>query len=161
MGTAAKHTTTVDTPSDVELVITRVVDAPLALVWECWTKPEHVRNWLLGPDGWTMTECELNFEPGGKWRMSWAKENGSAITIEGVTQEVVPLERIVSTESWGPEWPDTLNTTALAERDGATTITLTIRYQSMELRDAALKTGATDGMATTYNRLDAYLRTLQ
>ncbi len=64
-GGATKYTTTFTTPSDREIVATRVVDAPRRLVWEAWTNPEHVPRWLLGPDGWTMPVCEIDLRPGG------------------------------------------------------------------------------------------------
>ena len=72
----------------------------------------------------------------------------------GTYREVVPPERFVSAESWGPEWPETINTTVLTESDGRTTITLTIAYPSKEARDAALRTGMKDGMDAGFARTD-------
>jgi uncharacterized protein YndB with AHSA1/START domain len=73
---------------------------------------------------------------------------------------VKPPERVVSTEQWGPEWPETVNTVEFTERDGLTTMTMTMTYPSREARDAALKTGMQDGMETSYARMDRYIATL-
>ena len=102
--------TTLTTPSDREVVIVRVVDAPRKRVWDAWTKPEHVKNWLVGFEGWTMPVCEIDLRPGGKWHFVWRKSDGAEMAMTGVYKEVVPPERLVNTERWGPEWPETVNT---------------------------------------------------
>jgi uncharacterized protein YndB with AHSA1/START domain len=151
-------TTTVTTPSDLEVAITRVVDAPRELVWDAWTKPEHVPNWLLGPEGWTMPVCEIDLRPGGEWHFVWRKADGEEMGMRGTYREIVPPERLVSTESWGGDWPETLNTVVLSEENGRTTIVLTVTYPSLEARGAALATGMEDGASLSFDRLDAYLR---
>ena len=89
--TTTKHRTTFTTPSDVEIVATRVFDAPRRLVWEAHTKPEHVTQWLLGPEGWTMPICEMDVRPGGKWRWGWQKgDGGETMEMTGEFREVVP-----------------------------------------------------------------------
>lgn len=148
------------TPRDTEFVITRVVDAPRRLVFEAWTKPQHVRQWLLGPEGWSMPVCEIDARPGGSWRYVWRKADGSEMAMGGSYREVVQPQRIVSTEKWGPEWPETVNTVVFTESEGRTTITLTVTYPSKEARDAAMKTGMKDGIEVSYARLDKLLRTL-
>jgi uncharacterized protein YndB with AHSA1/START domain len=152
--------TTYTTPSDREVVITRVVSAPRGVVFDAFTNTRHVPNWLIGPEGWTMPVCEIDLRPGGKWRYVYRKSDGSEMTMQGSYREVAPPERLVSTESWGPEWPDTVNTMVLAETDGLTTITITVRYPSKEARDAALKTGMKEGMDQGFARLDTLLETL-
>ena len=160
MATADKAgTTTFTTPSDREVVITRIVDSPRTLVWEVWTDPEHVRNWLLGREGWTMPVCEIDLRPGGVWHYVWRRSDDSEIEMRGAYREVEPPERLVSTESWGGEWPETINTLTLTEEAGRTTITQTILYPSQEARDAALATGMKDGMTQSLDRLADYLRT--
>jgi uncharacterized protein YndB with AHSA1/START domain len=151
--------TTFTTPSDREVVITRVVDAPRTLVWQVWTDPEHVRNWLLGREGWTMPVCEIDLRPCGAWYYVWRRSDGSEIEMRGVYREVEPPERLISTESWGGDWPETINTLTLTEEAGRTTITQTILYPSQEARDAALATGMKDGMTQSLDRLADYLRT--
>jgi uncharacterized protein YndB with AHSA1/START domain len=152
--------TTYATPTDTQVVITRVVDAPRRIVFDAWTNPQYVPRWLLGPPGWTMPVCEIDLRPGGAWHYVWRRTDGSEMAMHGSYKEVVPPERLVSTESWGPQWPETVNTLLLAESGGRTTITLTITYPSREARDAALQTGMKDGLEQGYARLDALLKTL-
>ena len=161
MAAASKgNPATFTTPTDREIVITRVFDAPRRLVWEAWTSPEHLPRWMLGPPGWAMPVCEIDLRPGGAWHYVWRHENGTEMAMRGVYQEVVPPERLVSTDSWGGDWPETLNTLLLTEEAGKTTVTQRILYPSKEARDAALRTGMKEGMAAGFNRLDEHLRTM-
>jgi uncharacterized protein YndB with AHSA1/START domain len=157
MAAAAKSLTTFTTPSDLEIAMTRVVDAPRALVFDAWTKPEHLQNWLLGPEGWTMPVCEIDLRPGGAWRFVWRRADGTEMAMHGTYKEVKPPERMVTTESWGADWPETINTLVLTEKDGQTTITQTVRYPSKEARDKAKGTGMTDGVSVSFDRLAGYL----
>ena len=159
-GGATQYKTTFTTPSDREVVATRVVDAPRRLVWEAWTNPEHVRNWLLGPDGWTMPVCEIDLRPGGSWYYGWRGPDGREMEMRGVYREMTPPEQLVHTESWGGDWPQTLNTLVRTEEDGKTTMTCMVLYPSKGPRDAALGTGVKEGWSTRYDRLDEYLRTM-
>ena len=152
--------TTFTTPSDREVAMSRVFNAPRSLVWEAWTSPEHVPHWLLGPEGWTMPVCEIDLRPGGEFRFGWRKGDGEEMEIRGAYQEVAPPERLVSTESWGGDWPETINTLVLSEEDGKTTMTQTVLYPSKEARDAALETGMKDGASVSFERLAEYLRTI-
>jgi uncharacterized protein YndB with AHSA1/START domain len=152
--------TTFTTPSDREIVMTRIVDAPRQLVFEAHTNPAHLPHWMLGPQGWTMPVCEIDLRPGGTWHFVWRQSDGTEMEMRGVYQEIVPPERLVSIESWGGDWPDTLNTLVLSEKDGKTTITSRILYPSKEARDAALKTGMQEGMALGFDRLAEYLATM-
>jgi uncharacterized protein YndB with AHSA1/START domain len=150
-------TTTLTTLSDVEISISRDFAAPRTLVFDAHTKPEHVSQWLLGPEGWTMPVCEIDLRPGGSWHFVWRRDDGTEMEMRGVYHEVVPPERIVNTERWGPEWPETVNTVLFTERDGKTTVTQTVRYPSKEARDAALATGMMTGVERSYELLDALL----
>jgi uncharacterized protein YndB with AHSA1/START domain len=152
--------TTFTTPSEREVVAARIFEAPRELVWKAYTEPEHLRQWLLGPDGWTMSVCEVDLRPGGAYRYVWRQEDGTELTISGVHKEVEPPERLVATESWGGDWPEALNTLVFEEEDGRTTLTVTVLYPSQEARDAALATGMTDGWSQGYDRLDEHLRSL-
>ena len=154
---ASTGVTTIATPTDREVVITRVVNAPRRLVFAAWTEPRHLQRWLIGPDGWSMPVCEIDLRPGGRWRYVYRKPSGTEMTLTGSVLEVLPPERLVTTESWGPEWPETVNTVVLTESGGHTTITLTITYVSREARDAAVGTGAMDGMNQSFDRLDELL----
>ena len=155
--TAKTGETTFTTPSDREVGVTRIFDAPRELVWKTYTEPEHLRQWMLGPDGWSMEVCEIDLRPGGAYRFAWRKDDGSELTIAGVHREVEPPERLVSTESWGPEWPEALNTIVFSEEDGRTTLSITVLYPTQEARDAALATGMTDGMTMSLDRLEEIL----
>ncbi len=160
-GGATRYKTEFSTPSDREVVAVRVVDAPRQLVWEAWTNPEHVRHWLLGPDGWTMPVCEIDLRPGGEWRFVWRGPDGAEMAMRGVYREVAPPARLVATESWGGGWPDTLNTLTFSEQGGKTTVTETVLYPTKEARDGALGSGMKDGVSRSFERLDDYLRDLQ
>jgi uncharacterized protein YndB with AHSA1/START domain len=151
---ASTGSTSYTTPSDREVLVTRVVNAPRRLVFAAWTEPRHLQRWLTGPEGWTMPICEIDLRPGGRWRYVYRKASGKEMTLTGSVLEVVPPERFVTTESWGPEWPETVNTLVLTESEGRTTIALTITYVSKEARDAALDTGAMDGMNRAFELLD-------
>ena len=157
--------TTVTTPSDVEVVMTRAFDAPRELVFEAFTRPEHLTNWMTGAAGfdrWTMTTCDVDLRPGGAYRYVWRTAEGEELVISGVFREIDPPERVVATELWGygGDWPETVVTTLFEEERGRTTTSVTVLYPSREARDAALETGMTDGAGATYDRLDEYLRTL-
>ena len=160
MATANKvGATTFTTPSDREIAATRVVDAPRSLVWEAHTSPAHLSSWLLGPEGWTMPVCEIDLRPGGAWHFVWRGPDGTEMEMRGEYREVTPPERLVQTESWGGDWPETINTLVLTEEDGKTTITQTVLYPSKEAREAALGTGMKEGWSASSDRLDEYLRT--
>jgi uncharacterized protein YndB with AHSA1/START domain len=152
--------TTYATPGDKEIVVTRVVDAPRRLVFDAWTDPRHIPRWMTGPEGWTMPVCEIDLRPGGSWRYVWRKGDGSEMAMSGTVREVSAPERLVTTESWGPEWPETVNSLVLTESGGRTTITLTILYPSKQARDAALRTGMKEGMDQSFARLEMVLPAL-
>jgi len=158
----AKHSaaTTLTTPSDREIIITRAIGAPRRLVFEAYTNPEHLPHWMLGPEGWSMPICEIDLRVGGAWHFVWRRADGTEMAMRGVYQEIAPPERLVSTESWGGDWPETLNTLLLSEEDGKTTITQRVLYPSREARDAALRTGMQEGVSESFDRLAEYLRAI-
>jgi len=154
---------TVTLPNDRDVVVVRAFNAPRDLVFDAWTKPELVQRWLLGPSGWTMPVCEMDVRVGGKYRWRWrSEENGKEFGFSGEFREVVRPSRIVHVERYDPgdvggEMGEALVTTDLTEKGGVTTHTMTIRYATKEMRDAAVKTGMTDGMEIGYQRLDDLL----
>ena len=153
----------ITTPTDREIVITRSFDAPRPLVWDCHTKPELVRRWLLGPPGWEMPVCEIDLRVGGKYRYEWTHDARNArMSMGGVFQEIAKPEKIVAKEKFDDDWTggETLVTQAFTERTGKTTLTLTVLYASKEARDGAAATGMTDGMEAGYQRLDEVLAEL-
>lgn len=159
-GAAKTGVTTFTTPSDTQVRFTRVVNASRALTFEVYTRPEHLRRWLLGLEGWTMFICEMEPRAGGSWRYGWRKEDGTEMILGGTVTEFLPPVRIVNTERWGPEWPETINTVEFIEANGQTTIVTTITYPSKEARDAAMQTGMQDGLDVSYAHLDRLLASL-
>ena len=150
----------VTTPSDREIRVTRTFDAPRELVFECHTKPEFLRRWLLGPPGWTMPRCDVDFRVGGKYLYTWRNDaDGSEFSIGGVHREIVPPERIVTLENFMGD--EALCTLTLTEKDGRTTLVQTMQFENREKRDQALATGMTDGMGISYDRLDDVLEVRQ
>jgi uncharacterized protein YndB with AHSA1/START domain len=151
---------TVATPTDREVVIRRVVDAPRGMVFDAHTKPDLVRRWLLGPPGWTMPVCEIDLRVGGKYRYVWKHADGQAMGMGGTFTEVVRPSRIAATQLFDEDWTggETLVITEIVEQSGKSTITTTVRYASREARDAALQTGMTTGMEAGYERLEELLR---
>jgi uncharacterized protein YndB with AHSA1/START domain len=155
-------TLTLTRPSEREVMMTRVFDAPRALVFETLTKPEYVQRWLLGPPGWTMPVCEIDLKVGGKFRYVWENTAGKKMGIRGTYREVTPPERIVHTEQFDDPWypGEALATTILAEKDGKTTLTLTVRHDSSETVEGILKSGMERGVAASYDRLAEILATM-
>jgi uncharacterized protein YndB with AHSA1/START domain len=145
----------VTTPTDREIAMTRVFDAPRHLVFEALTKPELVKQWLLGPPGCSMPVCEIDLRVGGAYRFVWRIPDGSEMGVRGVFREVVAPERFVATEKFDQAWypGEALVTNLLVEQGGQTTLTLTVRYESREARDIALKTPMDKGVAASYDRL--------
>ncbi len=156
-----KNTLKISTPSDREIEMTRVFDAPRNLVFDAYTKPELVRRWLLGPPGWTMTVCEIDLTMGGKYRYEWRGPAGEELGMGGVHREIVRPERIVCTQLFDQDWTggETLGTLVLTEHNGKTTVANTVLYASKAARDGALQSGMEQGMAAGYDRLDELLAT--
>jgi uncharacterized protein YndB with AHSA1/START domain len=150
----------VTTPSDREIVMTRVLDAPRDLVFEAHTSCEHLRNWW-GPRGYEVASCDADFRPGGAWRIVHRGPDGNEYGFHGEYREIVPPERIVWTfEFEGAPGSVSVETLTLEERDGKTTLTSTSVHDSREARDAMLESGMESGAAETMDRLDEYLEVL-
>jgi uncharacterized protein YndB with AHSA1/START domain len=150
----------VTTPSDREIALTRVFDAPRRLVYDAVTKPELVRRWLGVFGGHTMEVCEIDLRVGGRYRYVWRNADGSTMGMGGVYKEIVPLERIVNTEQFDQAWypGEATGTLTLVEKDGRTTMTTVVRYESKEARDGVLKSGMEGGVAASYDVLEGILR---
>lgn len=146
----------VTTPTDREVHVTRVFDAPRTLIYDCHTRPDLVRRWLLGPPGWSMPGCEIDLRVGGTYRYTWRNDaDGREFSMGGQYQEIVAPERIAHTERFEDE--ESFCTLTLTEQGGRTTLVQTMRFSSTEARDAALKTGMTDGMGASFDRLEALM----
>jgi len=155
MTTATKMKLTL--PTDREVVMTRDFDAPRQLVFDAWTKPEMIKNWLDAP-GRTMQICEIDLRVGGKYRFVWQGPGKPNVGMYGVYREVVSPEHFVRTESW-EDWDagETLVTTSLADRDGQTALTVTILFPSKDIRDQILKAGIEHGANHNFDKLAEYL----
>jgi uncharacterized protein YndB with AHSA1/START domain len=143
------------TPSDREIVLTRLFDAPRRLVFDAMTKPEHVRRWWGCLDErHSVPVCEIDLRVGGAWRFVGRGPEGE-VAFYGVYREIVPPERVVFTEIFAP-FPDveSVVTSVLTEEEGKTRLTATCVYPSLEVRDMVLKTGMTKGAAISYDRLE-------
>jgi uncharacterized protein YndB with AHSA1/START domain len=144
---------------DREIVMTRAFDAPRKLVFDAFTKPELVKQWLLGPPGWSMPVCEIDLRVGGSYRYVWRKAGVPDMGMGGVYREVVAPERVVATEKFDQAWypGEAVGTLVLVEQSGKTTVTQTVLYASAEARDAVLKSGMEKGVGASYDRLEEML----
>ena len=153
---------TVTLPTDREIALSRVFDAPRHLVFEAYTKPDLVKRWLGALAGWSWAVCEIDLRVGGSYRYVWRGPGGVEMGMRGVFMEVVRPERIVATEAFDQSWypGEAVDTVTLAEQDGRTTLTITVRYESREARDAVLKSPMEQGMAAGFDALAAVLATM-
>lgn len=143
---------------DTHVRITRLIEGPRELVWRAHHESELLQKWLLGPDGWSMTAAEPATAVGESYRYAW-EQDGAPETAFGFEGEALQMEaprRSVTTERMsGIEGPSTINDLQLYEEDGVTLLTLLIEYPDKETRDMILATGMTDGMETSYARLES------
>jgi uncharacterized protein YndB with AHSA1/START domain len=149
-------------PSDREILLTCVFDAPRRRVFEAWTRAEHVKRWY-GPRGTTLLRCEIDFRQGGGYLYVLRADGDTANTFRGTYHELVPPRRIIYTEVFetgGFTSSESLVTLGFEEQNGKTMLTSTSRYPSVEARDEVLKTGLEKGAAETLGRLADHLRTM-
>jgi uncharacterized protein YndB with AHSA1/START domain len=148
---------TVTLPADDQIVITREFNAPKDLVYKAWTTPELVKRWWSGQRG-EVTHAEIDLRVGGKWRYVMVAHGGMEVAFHGEYREIVPNERIVSTEAFeGVPDPDanaTLNTLTLTEADGRTTLEVLVEAPSKEVRDAIIDSGMEVGMQEAMDALE-------
>jgi uncharacterized protein YndB with AHSA1/START domain len=163
MKNTATSTLKVTTPTDREIEMTRVFDAPRNLVFDAWTKPELLKRWLGAMPGWSMPICEIDLKVGGSYRYVWRNDaDGTDMGMGGVYREIVPVERIVATEKFDQSWypGEAVGTMVFAEQDGKTMLTQTMRYESQEARDAVLKSGMETGVESSYDKLEELLASM-
>lgn len=148
---------------DREITMTRRFAAPAAMVFEAWTNPALLRRWLLGPPGWTMPVCEVDFRVGGTYRYEWRNEQGQTMGVGGVYREIDPPHRFVATERFDEAWypGESLITISFAEKDGETEMMTTMRYESTAARDGVLKSPMEGGVKQSYDRLAAIVEKAQ
>jgi uncharacterized protein YndB with AHSA1/START domain len=151
----------ITTPSDLEAVLTRVFDAPRDLVFEAHSSCDHMTNWW-GPRRYEVSECEIDFRPGGTWRMVQRGAGGDEHEFRGEFREIVRPERIVWTFEWmGLPGHISVQTLTLEEHDGKTTMTSSVLFDTKEDRDGMLQSGMEEGSAESFDRLDEHLEVLK
>jgi uncharacterized protein YndB with AHSA1/START domain len=141
---------TVEARGERDIVFTREFNAPRTLVFEAHSKAEYIRRWLLGPIGWTMPVCEIDFRVGGRYRYVWKHADGREMAMGGIYREIKAPERMVTTELFDEDWTggQAVTTLVLTEHGSKTLMTSTVVYSSREARDGALATPMADGMET-------------
>ena len=150
---------TVTTPSDREIAMSRVFDAPRHLVFDAYTRPELVRRWRGVFDGWTFDVCEIDLSVGGTYRYSWDGPEGATLGIRGTFMEIARNERIVCTERFDAPFDqgEAIDTVTFVERAGKTTLTITVLAPSKEVRDGMLKSGMAEGVTASFDTMDGVL----
>ena len=160
MTVASSGTAKVTLPADDQILITRDFDAPKHLVYKAWTSPELVKRWWHANRG-EVTVAEIDLRVGGTWRYVAVADDGSEVAFHGEYREIVPNERIVSTEVYeGVPQPDegpeqgTVNTATFSEADGRTTLTILVHAPSKDVRDAIIASGMEAGMQDALDLLE-------
>jgi uncharacterized protein YndB with AHSA1/START domain len=156
---AAGDATTTQILSDTQVRISRVISGDLETVWRAHHEPKLLQQWLLGPDGWTMPICEVATEVGQTYRYEWAQvDGGGGFGFTGTLLESLAPHREVTTEMMiGTDGPSTVNELTLTAVEDGTLLSILITYPDAETRDAILATGMTDGMESSYVRLEALI----
>jgi uncharacterized protein YndB with AHSA1/START domain len=147
----------IEYPSELEIVTIREFDAPIELVFDALTKPEHVRNWFA-PFTCEMTVCTIDLRPGGSYHFVFVTEEGAECSFRGTYSEIEPPTRVVST--WLFEgWPDAeaVESVELHESDGVTTLTVMLAFRDQAGRSHMTKH---DGQDDSFDKLEDYLRSL-
>jgi uncharacterized protein YndB with AHSA1/START domain len=150
----------VTTPTDCEIVLMRVFDAPRHLVFEAFTKPELLKRWF-GPRGWSLVVCEVDLKVGGGFHFVMRSPDGREMGMRGVYREIVPPERSVHMESFDDYPGESQVTAVFVEQAGKTTLTATVLYPSKEVRDIVIKSGMEHGAAESYDKLAELLPSLE
>jgi uncharacterized protein YndB with AHSA1/START domain len=153
-GVTSSGTATVTLPTDEQILITREFDAPKHLVYKAWTTPELVRRWWHANRG-EVTVVEIDLRVGGTWRSVMVTPEGMEVGFHGEYREIVPNERLVSTEVF-EGFPDgeALNTLTLAEAEGRTTLTILVEHANKEHRDMHINSGMEAGMQDALDLLE-------
>lgn len=159
---ANSHTFKVTVPSDREIRMTRLFDAPRHLVFEAMSKPEHIRRWWgqLG-EGYSVPVCEMDFRQGGKWRFVNRHPRGDAEFYGSTARSSFPNAWSSPRSTRPSRTRDPLSPRSLTEEDGKTRLSVTSVYPSIEVRDMVLKSGMEHGAAASYDKLEEVARGLQ
>jgi uncharacterized protein YndB with AHSA1/START domain len=154
-----------ETPSEREIIITRIFNAPRELVFKAWTEPQHIAQWW-GPQGFTTRVTEMDLRPGGKWRYIMIGPDGTEYPLKGVFREIVPLERIVTSDEFDEGFEKVMNadlprgmvsTASFEDLAGKTKLTLRIMHESAEERRKHEEMGVIGGWNSTFDCLEEHL----
>jgi uncharacterized protein YndB with AHSA1/START domain len=167
MAVPASGTATVSLPTDEQILITREFEAPRALVYRAWTTPELVKRWWHAKRG-EMTVAEIDLRVGGRWRFVMVADDGSEVGFHGEYREIVPEERIVSSEVYeglppgvSEEQGGTLNTATFDEAEGRTTLTILVQAANRIARDAIIESGMEAGLQDALDLLEETAQSLR
>jgi uncharacterized protein YndB with AHSA1/START domain len=150
----SSRTANVTLPTDEQILITREFDAPKNLVYKAWTTPELVRRWWHAGRG-EVTTCEIDLRVGGAWRYVMIAHGEFEVGFHGEYRELVPNERIVTTEVYeGMPGAQALDTVTFTEVDERTTVAILVEHASKEGRDAHINSGMEDGLQTALDLLE-------
>ena len=151
----------ITTPSDLEIQMVRVFNAPKERVYRAFTDPDLVQRWLLGPEGWSFQTCEMDVRTGGSYHWVWVHQQNGTMGLIGSFREVSPPDRIVHTERYEPAWGDneTVVTTTFVEEAGRTVVTVISLFSDQAARDALLHSGMAEGVTRSYDLLEDLLAT--
>ncbi|MBR7832718.1 SRPBCC family protein [Actinospica durhamensis] len=144
----------VTTPSDTQILITREFDAPRHLLYRAYTEPELIRRWWHANRG-TIESIEVDLRVGGAWRYAMTAAGGFAFSFHGEYREIVPDERLVSTEIYsGAPQAESLSAATFTEKDGRTVLEILVTHRTKEFRDAHLASGMEDGLQDALDLLE-------
>jgi uncharacterized protein YndB with AHSA1/START domain len=139
-------------PTDGEIVLTRVFDAPRDLVFDAFTQPELLKRWF-GPRGWSLDVCDVDLKVGGGFRFLMRGPDGKHVGMRGTWREIRAPERTVHTESFDDDPGESEVSAVFTEHEGKTTLRATVRYATKEVRDIVLESGIEHGAAESYDKL--------
>ncbi|MBA3656906.1 MAG: SRPBCC family protein [Gemmatimonadaceae bacterium] len=145
---------------DRELVMTRSFNAPREMIFDAMTKPELLRRWMLGPDGWSMPVCNVDLKVGGSYRWVWKSDKtGAEMGMSGIYREISRPESLVNTERFDESWypGEAISSQILTESSDRTTLTTTMQYESKAARDGVMASGMERGINDSYDRLEDLL----
>ena len=155
---------TVTLPTDTQIRITREFDAPRHLVYKAYTTPELVKRWWSAKRG-TVTVADIDLRVGGRWRFVMVTDDGFEVGFHGEYREIVPNERLVSTEAYegmpNADESASLNTLTLTERNGRTLLTVLVEHGSREIRDMVIQSGMEAGMQDAFDLLEEVAQSLR
>jgi uncharacterized protein YndB with AHSA1/START domain len=164
MAATSSRSASLTLPADDQILITREFDAPRHLVYRAWTEPELIRRWWHAKRG-EVTAVEVDLRPGGRWRYAMVADGGFEVGFHGEYREVVPNEKIVSTEAYegipDPDENATLNTVTFEEHEGRTTVTILVQAPSRDVRDAIIASGMEDGLQDALDLLEEVAQSLR